>query len=98
MEIQAAKERFVSPPATNRPVIFWFWNDHLHPERLVWQYDRLIEAGMAGAVMHARGGLESAEYLDERWFAAVDAVVKHAAEKGTVVWIYDELGWPSGSA
>ncbi len=98
MEIQAAKECFVSPPATNRPVIFWFWNDHLHPERLVWQYDRLIEAGMAGAVMHARGGLESAEYLDERWFAAVDAVVKHAAEKGTVVWIYDELGWPSGSA
>jgi hypothetical protein len=98
MAIPSAKETFLSPPNENRPVPFWFWNDHLDPSRLVWQYDRLLEAGMAGAVMHARSGLEAAEYLDDRWFDAIGAVTKHAHDKGGIVWIYDELGWPSGSA
>jgi len=98
MDLETARATFLDPPVTSRPVPFWFWNDHLDPDRLVWQYDRLVEAGAGGAVLHARGGLDSAEYLDERWFAAVDAVVEHAAKKGTVTWIYDELGWPSGSA
>ena len=98
MDLHAEKETFQCPPIENRPAPFWFWNDHLNPDRLVSQYDRLLEAGMGGAVLHARSGLEAAEYLDERWFAAIQAVVEHAQSKGTIVWLYDELGWPSGSA
>ncbi len=98
MALTVERETFLSPPNEIRPAPFWFWNDHLDPERLIWQYDRFIEAGMGGACIHARSGLESEEYLDERWFAAVTAVVEHAAKRGTIIWLYDELGWPSGTA
>ena len=61
-------------------------------------FDRMLEAGMGGAVMHARSGLDHKEYLDERWFAGIKAVVERAAECGATAWLYDELGWPSGTA
>jgi hypothetical protein len=98
MDIKTARAQFLDPPPQNRPVPFWFWNDHLDPERAVWQFDQMTEAGTGGAVIHARGGLESAEYLDEKWFETCTAVVEHAAKKGKIVWLYDELGWPSGTA
>ena len=98
MNLHNLREAFAQPPMEARPAPFWFWNDRLDPERLIWQFDRMIEAGMGGAVMHARGGLDVAEYLDERWFAGVEAVVKRAADHGALAWIYDELGWPSGTA
>ncbi len=98
MDLEKSKALFSNPPMDHRPAPFWFWNDRLDPERLVWQYDLMLDAGMGGAVMHARGGLDPEEYLDERWFAGVKAVVEHARERGGCAWIYDELGWPSGSA
>ncbi|MBN1351756.1 hypothetical protein JXJ21_20250 [candidate division KSB1 bacterium] len=98
MNLNRASELFKNPPIECRPVPFWFWNDHLDPRRLIWQYDHLVDAGMAGAVLHARGGLDPDEYLDQRWFSAVAAVVEHAKKRGTLIWLYDELGWPSGTA
>ncbi len=77
---------------------FWFWNDTLDKDRLVWQYDQLVDAGTGGACLHARSGLNSTEYLDERWLSAIDAVVERAKERGAIIWLYDELGWPSGTA
>ena len=74
MDLPELKALFEYPPMDARPAPFWFWNDHLEPQRLVEQLDRLLEAGAGGAVMHARGGLPPEEYLDERWFAAIEAV------------------------
>ncbi len=98
MTLASMRELFANPPMDVRPAPFWFWNDHLEPERLRWQFDQLLEAGAGGAVLHARTGLPPAEYLDESWFAAITAVVERAAERGAVIWLYDELGWPSGAA
>jgi len=98
MDLTKDRETFRNPPVQSRPAPFWFWNDHLVPERLVWQFDRLTEVGMGGAVLHARGGLGSDQYLDERWFKGIEAVVKRAAETDKIVWLYDETGWPSGNA
>jgi hypothetical protein len=98
MGIDTDRKLFISPPAENRPAPFWFWNDHLDSERLIEQFDALVAGGTGGAVIHARGGLDGSEYLDESWFDAVTAVVEHAAETKAITWLYDELGWPSGSA
>jgi len=98
MELPEVKVLFAQPPMDARPAPFWFWNDHLEAERLVEQFDRLLAAGAGGAVMHARGGLPPEEYLDERWFAAIGAVLHRASERDAIMWIYDELGWPSGTA
>ena len=91
-------ELFRDPPMRARPAPFWFLNDRLDPERLVRQLDRLLEAGAGGAGLHGRVGLPPEDYLEERWFQAVEAVVGRAAERGATIWLYDELGWPSGSA
>jgi hypothetical protein len=98
METEQARTHFKNPSPEFRPVPFWFWNDHLDSERLVWQFNKLLEAGMGGAVLHARGGLPPDEYLDSRWFAGIEAVVNFAAQQHKIVWLYDELGWPSGTA
>ncbi|MBI4556688.1 MAG: hypothetical protein HY706_03825, partial [Candidatus Hydrogenedentes bacterium] len=96
--MEDCKSLFKNPPMGCRPAPFWFWNDRLDSARVVEQFDRLIDAGMGGAVLHARHGLDPKEYLDERWFAAVEAVVKRAKERSVYVWLYDELNWPSGTA
>ena len=98
MKPDALRAEFATPPMEYRPAPFWFWNDHLESKRLVEQFDALVDAGMGGAVLHARGGLDASEYLDETWFDAIGAVVERAAERGAKTWLYDELGWPSGSA
>ncbi|MBI5092204.1 MAG: hypothetical protein HZB26_07115 [Candidatus Hydrogenedentes bacterium] len=98
MNLDDARSLFAAPPTEARPTPFWFWNDRLDPERLKWQLDRLLAAGAGGAVLHARHGLDVDEYLDERWFKAVGAVVEHARQRGAYTWLYDELGWPSGTA
>ena len=98
MTLNEAKKLFANPPLENRPSPFWFWNDHLDPKRLADQYDRLLDAGMGGAIMHARSGLPCDQYLDERWWRSIDAVVKRAHQRGGTAWLYDEYGWPSGTA
>ena len=98
MDMKNARDTFLAPPMEHRSQPFWFWNDRLDPEKLVWQYDQMVDGGTGGACLHARSGISADEYLDERWFQAVDAVVARAVERKTKVWLYDELGWPSGSA
>ena len=98
MDTTSANDLFRSPPMSYRSAPFWFWNDRLDPDRLVWQFDQMVDAGTGGACLHARSGLDTEEYLDERWFAGVDAVLKRALEREAIIWLYDELGWPSGSA
>lgn len=98
MSVEKARDTFKNPPMRCRPTSFWFWNDRLEPERLKWQFDQMVDAGMGGPVLHARSGLDPSEYLDDRWFKAIEAMVDHAAERGVPVWLYDELGWPSGTA
>lgn len=98
MDVTQARELFKSPPMAYRPTPFWFWNDRLDTGRLLWQFDQLVDAGAGGAVLHARSGLDPEEYLDDRWFAAIGAVIERAAQRNAIVWLYDELGWPSGTA
>ncbi len=98
MNTPDARGTFLSPPMSYRSAPFWFWNDKLDPDRLVWQFDQMVDAGTGGACLHARSGLDPEEYLDERWFAGVDAVLDRALERKAIIWLYDELGWPSGTA
>jgi glycosyl hydrolase family 106( putative alpha-L-rhamnosidase) len=98
MDARKIQQTFRDPPNSARPAPFWFWNDRLDSARLIEQFDSLCAAGMGGAVLHARSGLDADEYLDERWFKAIGDVVDHAAATGRAAWLYDELGWPSGTA
>jgi hypothetical protein len=88
-------DRFRSPHALDRPVPFYSWNERMEPREIRRQIDEMAAAGWGGVFVHSRIGLTT-PYLGEEWFAAVDATVEHAKERGLKVWLYDEDKWPSG--
>ncbi len=76
---------------------FWSWNDTLEKEELEKQITAMKNNGIEGFFMHARGGLKT-KYLGDEWFQMVEACLDKAEQLGMQAWIYDENGWPSGSA
>ncbi|HEY4207524.1 MAG TPA: glycosyl hydrolase, partial [Puia sp.] len=91
---------FRRPPAAYSMLPFWSWNNTLDSATLNGQMDQMLEKGISGAFMHARAGLDSSRtpYFSEGWWRAVESTVRHAHEKGFLSCLYDEDGWPSGSA
>lgn len=81
----------------NGTVCFWSWNDVLEKDELIHQMRDFAAKGFAGVVIHARAGL-SIPYLGEEWFNCYQWVIEEAEKTGLDIWIYDENGWPSGSA
>ncbi|MFP4977443.1 glycosyl hydrolase [Paenibacillus sp. CN-4] len=86
-----------NPPAEYRSLPFWSWNDALDPDELVRQIEEMAQAGAGGFFMHARGGLRT-PYMGEAWMDAVRLCLDKARELGLKAWLYDENGWPSGTA
>ena len=75
-----------------RPIPFWSWNDKLTSDLLKWQIQEMVQAGIGGYFMHARGGLET-EYLSAEWMECVDICIKEGRKNHLDSWIYDEVGW-----
>lgn len=78
-----------------RPVPFWSWNEALDTTETVRQVAMMDNAGIGGFFMHARGGLAT-PYMEDEWFANVEAAIKEAKKRHMHAWAYDENGWPSG--
>ncbi len=87
--------RFERPPALDRPVPFYSWNEKMEPAEICRQIDEMVAAGWGGVFVHSRIGLTT-PYLGKEWFRAVDATIAHAKKRGIKVWLYDEDKWPSG--
>ena len=98
---------FASPADEFRPVIFWVWNSLLDDNRIRAQLEDIKSRGFGGVVIHPMGeafrlgdfirGM-SPPYLSDEYFGLVATAVRRAAALGLSVWLYDEGGWPSGSA
>jgi hypothetical protein len=90
------------PPASDRPLQIVHGiplNAQLAPEQLAAEVAKRLDAWQT----HGLGGIVCnvpfANYLqsEDDW-RSLAAVVKQCRERGLAVWIYDELGYPSGSA
>lgn len=78
---------------------FWFWNDDLDDRELIRQLHVFRAAGVGGVVIHPRVGLSRRiGYLTETYFRLVRRIVDECAALGMAVILYDEGGYPSGSA
>ncbi|MCX7597894.1 MAG: hypothetical protein N2512_03365, partial [Armatimonadetes bacterium] len=98
---------FEAPATAYRPVITWIWNGRLDARRLCEQLDDIAAHGFGGVVFCPMGenfrlkdfliGIDP-PYLSEGFFETVRACVEHCARIGLYFWLYDEGGWPSGSA
>lgn len=91
-------ETFADPPREYSLVPFWFWNDDLSEAELKRQIDDFEAHGVHGFVPHPRIGLpESIGFMSERFLHFLRVAVDYAAEKGMMVYLYDEGMYPSGS-
>lgn len=95
------------PPADCRPAMFWLLNGRLTPDRLRAQIREMAERGCGGFFLHPMAanfrvhdfisGMEP-EYLSDEYFALIRIAVEEADALGLYAWLYDEGGWPSGTA
>jgi hypothetical protein len=89
---------FKRPPADYSPLAFWFWNENLKERELIRQARDLFAHGVRGFFMHARSGLLRPSYLSPGWMHLIESVVRESKTLGAKAWLYDEMGWPSGTA
>ncbi|MBS1877317.1 MAG: hypothetical protein JSU00_29165 [Acidobacteria bacterium] len=86
---------FVDPPAENRSMPLWVWNDQLEWPRLKEQLGQFKAQGMGGVFVHPRPGLMT-EYLGADWFRLWKLSIEEGKRLGIEVNIYDENSYPSG--
>ena len=88
------------------PAYFWLWNAPLDADALCAQLDDMHAHGLRNVCIHPfpknfRERLPAEMepgYLTEGYLDVFAKVVRHAGELGMHAYLYDEGGWPSGSA
>ena len=89
------------------PVYAWLWNSEITEELIEEQTDEMIAQGIRAAyILPMPKGFRpttmvtpmSPEYLSEDFFNLVGFAIDCAEKKNISMWLYDEGGWPSGSA
>jgi hypothetical protein len=90
------KNMFKDPPNEYRPAPFYFLNHKLEEEELLHQIREMNDKGVGGVIFHARHGLMT-PYMSDKWFEALEVVVRECHRLGMIVWLYDEDNWPSGT-
>jgi hypothetical protein len=91
--------RMCDPPREFGMIPFWLWNDDLDEEELIRQLHAFHAGGLGGVIILPFVGLsEKVSYLSDSYFQLVRRVVDECAVLGLKVILYDEGGYPSGSA
>ncbi|MBD3292198.1 MAG: hypothetical protein GF393_04695, partial [Armatimonadia bacterium] len=95
------------PSAAYRPAMFWLLNGPLSEDLMRDQIRQMAERGCGGFFLHPMGenfrigdfisGIEP-PYLSDEYFDMIRVAVEAADEHGLYAWLYDEGGWPSGTA
>ena len=98
---------FADPPAAYRPMMFWVWNGEITRERIDRDIAEMAEKGCGGFFIHPMGENfrlrdflrgQSPPYLSDEYLELVRYAVERASAAGLYAWLYDEGGWPSGTA
>jgi hypothetical protein len=96
---EKAQSDFQSMPAAVRPNPLWFWNNaQVEPDELVGQMAGYRDAGYGGLSILPFGKGFKPKYLTEQYFDVYGLCIEEAAKLGMTLWIYDEYGFPSGTA
>lgn len=98
MPVQNWDQDFAAPPAVLRPIPFWHINGMLTTDAIKAQMkDTRDKSGFGGvAVLPVRETLP--KYLSDDYFARYADILKTGRELGVEVIMYDDIGFPSGSA
>lgn len=77
---------------------FWAINDELTIEEACKQLDEFKTAGLTGVIFHPRFFPNQPDYLSNEYFTLLNQIILYAKEQQLEFWLYDENGWPSGTA
>ena len=97
---------FNQPSAEYAPGYFWIINDCMDEKVLRSQVRDMIEKGAGTIVPHpvpagfspSIGSKMEPEYLSDEYFRQFRFIVEECQRSGGKCFLYDEGGWPSGSA
>ncbi len=98
---------FQNPPALFWPGSFWVWNDRIDAATITDQLREMHAHGMRSVCMlpepaefrpTTMGTRLEPTYLTEPYFKMVRNAAAESQRLGMNFWLYDEGGWPSGSA
>lgn len=91
---------FAAPPLKYRPRPLWFWNDTrvTAAEVETQMQSNRDRSGYGGLAPLPFGGKFSPKYLSDEYFEVYGAAVNKARQLGMFLTLYDEYGFPSGSA
>lgn len=93
-----AKE-FQSLADEHRPIPLWFWNNtEVVPADIKIQLEQIKKAGYGGVSILPFGKDFKPKYLTESYFEAYRSSIEEAKKLGLKLHIYDEYGFPSGTA
>ena len=98
---------FISPDISHSPVYIWVWNDLCTREIIDEQLDEMQSLGIRAFYIlpepkdfrpDSMPTNLTPDYLSDEYFELCKYAIKQAKALGMNCWIYDEGGWPSGSA
>lgn len=77
---------------------FWSINDALNLEKAIQDIDLFIDSGLDGVVFQPRNYPGPPAYLSQEYYLIVSQLIIYCKEQQIEFWLYDENGWPSGTA
>ncbi|MDR2919768.1 MAG: hypothetical protein LBV72_10445 [Tannerella sp.] len=96
---QQIRSNFETAPLNLRPNPLWFWNDtKVEKGELIRQMRLSKDAGYGGLSILPFGKNFEPEYLSEAYFDVYRTCIEEAEKLGLTLWLYDEYGFPSGTA
>ena len=99
--------KFQDPQNRFYPFFSWVWSTPIKKEEIMRQLDEYVENNVKNLyIIPEPKDFRPAtmpttldpDYLTEEYFEIYRFAVKYAEKKGIGLWLYDEGGWPSGSA
>ncbi len=104
--MQFDSRKFQSPENGYHPLWSWVWNGALDHETILSQLDSFVSLGIHRVYIIPEpeefrpqtAPTELRDYLSDEFLAFTEFTVKEAKKRGIDMWLYDEAGWPSGSA
>lgn len=89
---------FKNPPASCTQIPFWFLNGEVDGDEYSRQIQEMARQGVKQAMPHPRYGMDRRDYLTDKFWLAMEKLIRKAAETGFTIHLYDEFNWSSGTA
>ena len=99
------KADFKEPGRGYWPTYSWSWADNVNKDEIAKQIDEFCESEIKSVYVlpqprefRPNNGTQLDGYMQEEYLDYYRCMCEYALKKGMNIWLYDEGGWPSGSA